>query len=401
MFWWETTGSTLGMMMQKAGYDIHRQYHYLLFYYHHIAPLLGKRPTPDGKPSHWKSFMTDDYTPIELSWSWTEDGSAPTVRFSIEPICPDAGSSQNPVNQNAMAMTIAKMESILSSVELDLGWYQVLSEALTVQGNALPQYVEHTGDHRSQNFVAFDLNEGGVLPKAYFLPGLKAIETGQSKWSLVHQALSRLNNTPAMSRAISHLARLIESRPEDRRLEVEIVGIDCIKPEKSRVKIYIRSRLTTFDDVQSILTLGGTFNDVGTQQGIRDLRSLWASLFGLDPDFPFSVPLSTAQHRTSGILYYFELSQKSELPMPKVYLPVRHYGQDDLRIGIELERFLSKRHRYFVQGSYVDALRDTIKHRSLDSGRGLHTYISCMVKGGSLSVTSYLNPEIYHPARWT
>lgn len=39
------------------------------------------------------------------------------------------------------------------------------------------------------------------------------------------------------------------------------------------------------------------------------------------------------------------------------------------------------------------------KHRSLEDGRGLHTYISCMVKNGSLTTTSYLNPEVYHPAR--
>ena len=38
------------------------------------------------------------------------------------------------------------------------------------------------------------------------------------------------------------------------------------------------------------------------------------------------------------------------------------------------------------------------KHRSLDEGLGFHTYISCDFEGDFLSVTSYLNPEVYRMA---
>ncbi|KID93745.1 Aromatic prenyltransferase, DMATS type, partial [Metarhizium majus ARSEF 297] len=354
-------GSTLGMIMQQAGYNIHRQFHYLLFYYHHIVPLLGKKPTRDGWPNGWESFMTDDHTPIELSWSWSKDGSAPTVRFLVEPIAPNAGSCENPLNQNTMTMAIRNMASLFSSADLDLGWYEILSQTLTVQRNSLPQCLEHSKEHHWQTFVAFDLNKNGVLLKAYFLPGIKA-EVGTSRWFLVKQALGKIASSPQMDMAISRLAKLTELRPEDRRLEVEIIGIDCIKPEKSTLKIYLRSRLTTFDDVQRILTLGETLKDDDTMKAIQEVQTVWSILFGVDAkDAPF-VPLAHVSSRTSGILYYFELNQTSDIPYPKVqcYLPVRHYGQNDLQISEKLESFLAKRHRHFIQDSYANALRQNL-----------------------------------------
>lgn len=55
-------------MMDLAGYAKEAQRRSLLFYFLYIAPSLGRRTSRGGQPTGWKSFMTDDPTPVELSW---------------------------------------------------------------------------------------------------------------------------------------------------------------------------------------------------------------------------------------------------------------------------------------------------------------------------------------------
>lgn len=63
------------------------------FYYRFVVPNLGPPPTLIESPNLWRSFMTDDFTPIEFSWDWGNVDSMTDrrVRFSVEPISYDAG----------------------------------------------------------------------------------------------------------------------------------------------------------------------------------------------------------------------------------------------------------------------------------------------------------------------
>lgn len=82
-YWWRATGAPLAVMMEHANYDAHAQYTGLLFYLRHIVNRLGPQPTTEGLPRSWRSFMTDDFSPIEYSWTWD---SSPKVRYAIEAI---------------------------------------------------------------------------------------------------------------------------------------------------------------------------------------------------------------------------------------------------------------------------------------------------------------------------
>lgn len=73
-------------MLGMADYTTESQYRNLLFYLYYVVPELGVRPGDYKQPSQWKSFMTDDHTPVELSWSWSCGDKPSVVRFSIEPI---------------------------------------------------------------------------------------------------------------------------------------------------------------------------------------------------------------------------------------------------------------------------------------------------------------------------
>lgn len=73
-FWWRTTGYTLAHMLLQACYTIHAQYACLLFYRSTTIPSLGDQPTIGGIPTQWKSYATDDFSPIEYSWNWDKAG---------------------------------------------------------------------------------------------------------------------------------------------------------------------------------------------------------------------------------------------------------------------------------------------------------------------------------------
>lgn len=272
-FWCNSTGPVLEAMMQKANYDIDLQHAYLSFFCRYVAFSLGKRPTAEGKPRNWNSFMADDFTPIELSWSWTGSRPLPQVRYSIESIGPYAGTKLDPFNGQ---MTINLINNICPKpLNLDLRCFNRLYSdlfAFEPKGTNTDALCP-APEPRSQTFMAFDLNESGPMLKAYFIPNLKAIETGQSKIKLVRECLKKLDcqHLP-MFGAVELLSQFIASRPANQSLELDIVGIDCASLATSRIKIYVRSRLTSFESVVDIMTLGGALQDSGTEAGLAEVK---------------------------------------------------------------------------------------------------------------------------------
>ncbi|EMD58956.1 hypothetical protein COCSADRAFT_41511, partial [Bipolaris sorokiniana ND90Pr] len=399
-FWWETTGPILARMMELIGYDQDTQHKHLLFYYMYILPALGRRPSPEGHPNGWESFMTDDCSPLELSWEWGMSAGESRVRFSIEPIGKHAGNSADPLNEKMVFQLIDTLRPAFHS-SLDLTIFDAFSEALTTTHKKLDtKHISVNG--RSQHFVAFDLDVGTPSLKAYFIPGLKAVETDTPVPELVVQAIDSckahlgsifMNNFRRFNSDLTTFSKTSPSRPQ-----IEIVSIDCVVPVKSRVKIYVRHRETSFDSVCRMLSLGAS--KPLDPASLASLRELWSLVLGLPEYFPSDQELPNVPHRTSGILYYFEIKPTSYDIVPKVYIPVRHYAKNDLSIAQGLATYFERRGHSATAGKYVQALSDIFSHRSLDSELGLHTYITCSFKKTGLSVTSYFNPEIYHPNRY-
>lgn len=360
-FWWMSVGYTLGTMLQKAGYSAQSRQKHLDFFRKFVAPSMGSQPDSDGMPRDWFSFMTDDFSPAELSWSWKEGQQLPAVRYAIEPIGHWAGTSYDPLNLYSAKDFISRTQDSLHKVDFD--WLKLFSRALLVSNTEYPNLKnskENIEGEGSQTFLAYDLKDEETSLKAYFIPSLKAKRTGKSKLQLIRTAMEDLSDKqPEMVSAFNVLARYIDSREERKRLEVEIVAIDCVRPSESRVKIYVRCRITSFDSVVDIMTMGGMLDSKPMRKTLASLKDLWSRVLGLDHGFSTSAPLKPRGHRTAGILYYFELKPGSALPSVKLYIPVKHYGVNDLEVAKGLSGFLEARGNGFIDADYLTALQQT------------------------------------------
>ncbi|KAL4949375.1 aromatic prenyltransferase [Aspergillus filifer] len=380
-----------------AGYSSSSTQLHIDFFRASVAPSLGPHPRCTGAPTIWKSFMTDDHTPVEVSWCWSTSLATPTVRYSVEPIGRLAGQADDPINTAASNKLLG--ETLPLAPDLDLYLHRHFRRALTSQ-NAVA--IDKTGAAAiplSQTFMAFDLLEATVVAKQYYLPGWRALEEAKTKFSVVVDAV---RNLPPSASSLLGLfdvfVEFLESLPEETRPTVEILAIDCLDPVQSRVKIYVRSRETTFKSVTEMLTLGGRAPK--TQEETEALRGLWCAVFGLDEGTcEDNQPLPENDHLTGGMLYYYELKCGTAVPKTKIYLPVRHYAQDDDQIARGLSLYLDQRGKRLTTGSYYDGVQRLCKHRTLASGLGFHTYISWASENGKWNVTAYFNPQIYHSSR--
>ena len=345
-FWWHSTGSALATLLEKAGGRLESNVRSLLFYYLNIIPYLGEAPKdilPDGGKSTtpiWKSFMTDDHTPVELSWSWGDGCEAPVIRFSFEPIGPQAGTNADPLNAHAAFDFMNELRQILPY--LDLKWFDHFSDTLLSFSDISMTSEERPGGNKSRVFLAFDLLETRVTPKAYFFPGFKAVDMGRDTMDVISDAIKSLPNNHTASAAFPGFPTLYNF-VKNAQVEVDMLAIDCVEPAAARLKFYVRNRSTSWQSVQHMVTLGGANNGLYISKGLEELELLWMILFRLDDELPADEELAYKDHRTAGILYNFELRPGSSTIVPKVYIPVRHYMKSDSRIMQRLKIYLKIR----------------------------------------------------------
>ena len=331
-YWRTTAGYSLATFLHCAGYSREAQQRHITFFNDVVAPELG--PRTGSTHRQWLSFMTDDGTPLEISWDWGFDCQQATIRYSIEPIGFEAGSLLDPLNKYANSRFLQTMRELLP--QADWQWSEHFQKEFCVFNESF----EHDNEaHKSRFFAAYDLDESVSTMKVYYFPAFKAIETGQSKINVLSSAITRLPSyTPSDFSAFDLLADYINASSTDGSLEVEILAVDCVIPQHGRLKIYVRSRQTSLESVRSIVTLGGMLLSPEMDQSLHELESLWSSLFSTTYSEP--VWTSSKHHRTAGILYNFEVRAGDPLPVPKVYIPVRHYIRSDKYVIDALEQYI-------------------------------------------------------------
>ncbi|MCJ1458498.1 hypothetical protein MMC28_008871 [Mycoblastus sanguinarius] len=386
-------------MLSQAGYDTHSQYSSLLFHQRMVVPSLGPRPSARGIPHNWRSFMTDDFSPLEYSWSWDAGGN-PKIRYSIEAIGPDAGTVVDPFNR---VQTMKMVDQLCGALpETDWQWFHHFADTLHKDEDVNSRNVDRGSNSSTQSsiFLTFEFDGLNVAVKAYFIP-VKSAQTGEASLTIVTQAIESLNYPGAGITAHQDLHDFMLHNPLGTSLQIVGLSVDCVDPCRSRLKYYVRSPYTSFNSVCTILTLKDKIHSVEAHNGLDALRELWQLVFGLEDGFSPDEDLASKKHETAGVLYNFDIRPGVLSPEPKVYLPVKHYGRSDQHIAEGIVQFLRQHGRPQFVANYLRLLEDLCVHRALDSGCGLQTYISCAVKEGQLSLASYIGPEIYHPARWT
>jgi DMATS type aromatic prenyltransferase len=390
-FWWNATVPSLKALISGACYSLTEQQSILSFYRKFIVGSLG--PRSPNNTTCWRSYMTDDFTPIEFSWNWglLSETVAPMIRFSIEAIGRDAGSSIDPWNWNEsfkLIERLAQSEATFDASFLHELGPKVLAECK--QGGPASANAKACAS-RASIFLAFDLKGDVLTPKIYFVPFNHLATEQRSQGSIIHDLLMPFAKREKWDSLIALLNFGLTSGAKG--LVPFMVAHDCVPLHQNRIKIYFRSADTSCCSVIDVL---GTFaNESWEGQSRAEFQELWRLVFDQDP--ASGNPLPVKLHETAGMLYYFEVRPTSQLIVPKVYLPVKHYGLHDRHTANALATFFTNhgppRERWIKR--YLSAVEKICSHRRLEDSSGLHTYIACSLKNGSLDLTSYINPEIY------
>ncbi|KAJ5894548.1 hypothetical protein N7495_006239 [Penicillium taxi] len=353
--WINEVGSMLTDMLIMAGYPSLSESIHTKFFHESVAQSLGPHPRGRGSPDSWKSFMTDDHTPVELSWCWSTSLETPTVRYSVEPIGPFAGKEIDPINTAASLRLLG--DTLPLAPGLDLSLHQHFQRMLSSRSDPFRVENEKLSVAQSQSFMAFDLLETSIIVKQYYLPERRALAEDKTKLFIIEDVFQNLpTSANALMDSVDMFRDFLSSFPGNSQPAVEIIAIDCLDPSHSRLKIYVRSRSTSLASAIHMLSLGGRAPK--TREEEDSLRELWCSVFGLDPKkYHDYQPLRGKEHRTAGILYYFELKQGTKAPKSKVYLPVRHYAQSDEQISRGLSDYLARRGKKLAKFSYYDGVK--------------------------------------------
>ncbi|KAF2877960.1 aromatic prenyltransferase [Massariosphaeria phaeospora] len=379
----------LEYMIQKSNYSKEARRTHLEHFGRLICFSLGTHPEGSTK-STWQSCMNDDYTPVEFSWSWTASNQFPTVRYAVEPIGKLTGAVCDPYN---IAATNDLMKQLrVQAPRLDLSWFHYFNNLFSPEScNGEFTTKENTGSSR---FIAVEpKGDGSISAKAYFIPqGDKS-----NKLSVIANAIRSLPGADSrLTDCVKHLSSFLSEYGIGPVPWAEMLGIDCTHPSRARLKIYIRTEQTSFDSVLGMMMFPK--NQLSAKETAK-LRDFWYTILGLEDSGNDSDSLPTNNHWTAGIIYHFDLRLNSSVPKIKVYIPVKHYGINDLVAAERFSKWLENNGRKLHDSTYLDAVQSLCGHRALEEDLGFQTYFSAALDGGELAVTAYLQPETYHSRR--
>lgn len=353
-FWWRKhAGQGLAILLHHAGYPRDLQYRDLKFFADIVAPHLGISEEETGKDTfRWPSFMTDDGTPLELSWDWGTTDQPPMIRYSIEPVGLHAGSRLDP--KNSLAGPALQQKLIQSLPDMHLEWFNHFQDFFNPRNQDIVGPVD-AEDHSTSIFYAFDLSALGVTVKTYFFPKFRADLNCLSNLDVLSQAIHSAPYVRRHNLDAWFMFHDFCSEAQNMGLEHEMLAIDHIDPLKSRLKIYFRNRETSFSSVMNVMTLGGRLKNQKLYQGLKDLKRLWNSVFEVDTAPNQSLPHTA--HRTAGLLYNVEFKLGDAFPVAKIYLPVRHYSSSDDAIMRGLDEYFKYHNRGKYMPQYFEAMR--------------------------------------------
>lgn len=405
-YWWNMAGPHVAALFHNAGYSLGVQYEALLFFYHQVAPQLGACPqSSDLSSEEGDSGLSLDGTHFEYSWRWNEAGTKPEVRMVVEPFSRLAGTHMDPLNLRPATEILYSMIPRCPSLDLSLfhhfvGKFYDAAHHKYLDTNERPV--------RTNVCLGFEFLGNDILPKAYFFPR-KLGQTSPTPMWVWEDAVATAG---LQSATIGNVFSFVKNdAPKlDLTLTPLWLGIDVVRPADARIKLYCVEARTSFQSVTSILTMDGR---ITIDPGMLDKAwKLMKAVCGLPADFPRDKDLprtpkynvSTDGIDTVGLwgtfAYYFEIGNcREDEPDIKFYIPVCHYGVDDEAIASATTTWMQENGRGQYVDAYWDSLRKIVTHRELAESRGVHMWLSMMVKGGKLQVTNYIAPEGHHPQR--
>ncbi len=304
-----------------------------------------------GTTPPWKSDITDDHTPFELSLAI--EGGRPEVRFLMEAQSPQPGPT---TLSSTWESGLALNERLSREFGVRLERFERVKELFEpVAPNA-----------RFALWHAFFLKEGRPDIKVYVNPAARGPEHTQA---LIREALERMGFSGAW-RCISE--RVMRGDEQDQLI---YFSLDLSAHRAARVKLYISHQNTTAEELESVMSLGQEYIPGEAWVFCQALKG---------PNGRFG----TARSVLTCLAF---TSDDDERPISAtLHVPVRCYTRND-KESMERIRLLQEPRTHAVLEQAVRALA----HRPLDAGTGLIQWASMRRQGGKVRTTFYLATEAY------
>ncbi|PKY01110.1 cyclo-L-Trp-L-Trp prenyltransferase [Aspergillus campestris IBT 28561] len=354
--WWHQTAPILGEMLFRAEYDVHQQYQYLCQFGMHLIPMLG--PFPDHRQPELCSTLIGGAGNLELSQNFTRKGA--TIRVGLEPRCyRSVYNGTTRFQYSTASNALETLKHLGKNIDLEL--YHTLTPKLTLTDSDQALLPASSPALRSpisaQLMLAIDLKDGDFGVKLYLVPPLKAAVLGITPAELLFTELAKWDTRGAFHAPLTVLQDFLTTAPDPPT--VLTFGCDLVRPEATRLKIYVQEQNVTFENVRRVWTLGGRLDNEETLTGLAMVRELWEAL-GVPEGIRSSTrpPVLGDPPFESAILFNFELNPLDPLPAPKIYIPLMGLG--DMVIADALVEFFRRRGWAGHAETYVDNLASYI-----------------------------------------
>ncbi|KAL4806166.1 dimethylallyl tryptophan synthase FgaPT2 [Aspergillus unguis] len=393
--WWHSTAPMFARMLQSGRYSIHEQCKHLIEYKKYIIPWLGVYPRNDSP--RWLSILTRYGTPFELSLNCSDS----LVRYTFEPINAETGTSKDPFNTKAIWGSLAQLRPIAKG--MDLEWFMHFKEDLTLNDEESNFLLKNNlaGDRiRTQNKLALDLKNDGVMLKTYIYPALKALVTGKSIEELMFTSANRLaQQYPGIAKPVSVLHEYVRERAKDGTASPRLLSCDLVEPSKARLKIYLLEQMVSLPALENLWTLGGRRTSAADMAGLDLVRELW-HLLRLPPglqEYPAGfLPLGAIPDEQLPLMANYTIGPNDPMPQPQVYFTT--FGLNDMAIADALVEFFTRRGWHDMARSYKRSLCSYYPNADHDSLNYLHAYISFSYQKNRPYLSVYL--QSFETGNW-
>jgi DMATS type aromatic prenyltransferase len=312
--------------------------------------LLGtSRGDPCGAPAY-ASDVVDDHTPYEMSLAL--GGATPELRLLVETVDGDHSLAGRWRAGRAASAWLA---------------------------------AEHGADLRRFERIAelFEPREGDALLALWHAIVFRAEAPPEAKVYLDLRARGRVLAATVLEAALARL-ELAAAYPRLMREgcrrgaeldELVYFSLDLTAHDTARIKVYFRHHHATAADLERVI---GRFG--GVRPG--EVRAFCATVLGHDGPY---VPRP--------LVSCWSFSRGVEPSGATLYAPIAYYVRDDAEAQGRIRRWLGATG---VETERYDRAIAAYAPRSLDSGVGMHSYVSFKRDAGVPKVTCYLAPEAHH-----
>lgn len=316
-------------------------------YFTFMTQSWGSRRVGDASP--WKSDISDDHTPFELSIAL--EGARPEIRFLIE-------AQNNPTTlRSSWDDGIALNERLNQVYGLSLDHFNRVKDLFEPRN---PQA-------RFSLWHAFCLKpDGRAEVKVYLNPQAQGPEQANA---IVEEALHRLG----FANAWRFLTQVVMRRGVQD--QVLYFSLDMGGQDVSRVKIYVSHRDATPQDIEYALSNAREYSE-------GEARAFCEAIQG-DND-RFSAPRSTLT------CWAFTSDDDARPYSATLHCPIRCYADNDRDALRRIRAVLSPKSH-----AVLDRCVWALANRPLEAGVGMIQWASMRREGGRVRTTFYLATEAY------